>query len=214
MSNPGDALSHTKPAASLDAGHLPVDPLVLFTQWFAEALAADIVEPYAMTLATATPDGRPAARMVLLRGFDARGFCFYTNYESRKGQELASNPQVALLFWWGKLERQVRIEGRVEKLTPAESDAYFNSRPLGSRFGAIVSAQSQVIASRTTLEERLRALEADYGNQPPPRPPFWGGYRVAPAVIEFWKSGQHRLHDRQRYTRQPDERWIIERLSP
>ncbi|CAN5525195.1 pyridoxamine 5'-phosphate oxidase [soil metagenome] len=214
MHNPGDELSSTKPAGSLRTGHLPTDPLALFTHWFADALAADIIEPYAMTLATATPDGRPAARMVLLRGFDEQGFCFYTNYESRKGQELTMNPQAALLFWWGKLERQVRIEGHIEKLTPDESDAYFNSRPLGSRFGAIVSAQSQVIASRAILEERLHALEAEYANQPPPRPPFWGGYRVIPTMIEFWKSGQHRLHDRLRYTRQTDDRWIIERLSP
>ncbi len=214
MSNISDELPSANQPASRNMGPMTADPLAVFTRWFAEALAADIVEPYAMTLATATLDNRPAARMVLLRGFDANGFCFYTNYESRKGQELMTNPQVALLFWWGKLERQVRIEGHVEKLTPGESDAYFNSRPLGSRFSAIVSAQSQVIASRTILEEDLRALEAEYADQPPPRPLFWGGYRVEPAVIEFWQSGQHRLHDRLRYTRQQDGAWTTERLAP
>jgi pyridoxamine 5'-phosphate oxidase len=214
MSNTGGGLPSANKRAPLSASHIASDPFDVFTHWFTEALASDVVEPNAMTLATATLDGRPAVRMVLLRGFDAHGFCFYTNYESRKGQELTVNPQAALLFWWGKLERQVRIEGSVEKLTAQESDAYFNSRPLGSRFGAIVSAQSQVIASRIVLEERLQALEAKYAHQPPPRPSFWGGYRVIPSVIEFWQSGQYRLHDRLRYTRQAAGIWVIERLSP
>ena len=192
----------------------PATPFILFTTWFIEVLEADVIEPNAMTLATATPEGRPSARVVLLRGFDAHGFCFYTNYESRKGQELATNPYAALVFWWGKLQRQVRIEGAIQKLTAKESDTYFNSRPLGSRFSALVSAQSQVIPNRAFLEEKLRLLEAQYAHQPPPRPDHWGGYRLVPSMIEFWQSGQHRLHDRLRYTMQQNGSWVIERLSP
>lgn len=190
------------------------NPFDLFTNWFSEALASDVIEPQAMTLATATPEGRPSARVVLLRGYDVKGFCFYTNYMSRKGQELAANPYAAAVFWWGKLERQIRIEGEIQKLTPQESDDYFNSRPLGSRFGAMLSPQSQVIPTRAVLEEQLRALEAQYGQTDPPRPPHWGGYRLMPHVIEFWQSGRHRLHDRLRYTQQADGSWVIERLSP
>lgn len=192
----------------------PADPLALFGEWLGGALQAGIREPNAMTLATATPGGLPSARVVLLKGFDARGFTFFTNYASRKGQELAANPHAALCFWWGPLERQIRIEGAVEQLRPEESDAYYASRPLGSRLGAHVSAQSSVIASRAVLEERLAALEAQYADQPPPRPDYWGGYLVVPAVIEFWQGGPHRLHDRLRYTRQARDYWLLERLSP
>lgn len=194
---------------------LPAEPLALFTAWLAEAqISPAVYEHNAMTLATATPDGRPAARIVLLRGYDARGFCFYTNYESRKGEEIAANPQVALLFWWGALGRQIRIEGQIARLRDAESDAYYNSRPLGSRLGAWVSPQSQVIPSRQQLEADLQRLEATYPEQGPPRPPFWGGYRVIPASFEFWQSGVNRLHDRLRYTQQADGRWLLERLAP
>src|SRR4051812_31517986 len=167
-----------------------------------------------MTLATVGAQGRPSARVVLLRKLDERGFCFFTNYESRKGQELAANPWAALLFWWGRLERQVRIEGEVERLSEAESDAYYHSRPLGSQLGAWASPQSQVIANRDFLEERLAGLESEYADHAPPRPPFWGGYRLVPTVFEFWQGGPHRLHDRLRYQLQTDGSWQIERLAP
>jgi pyridoxamine 5'-phosphate oxidase len=193
----------------------PAEPLALFGAWLAEARASNDVYEYAgMTLSTATPDGRPSARVVLLRGYDQRGFCFYTNYESRKGLEIAANPWVALLFWWGALGRQIRIEGQIEKLTAAESDAYYHSRPLGSRLGAWVSPQSQVIANRNLLEIGLQQLEAEYADHAPDRPPFWGGYRVVPVSIEFWQSGAHRLHDRLRYSKQAEDAWLLERLAP
>jgi pyridoxamine 5'-phosphate oxidase len=190
------------------------NPLVTFATWFKDARDAELYEPNGMTLATVGANGHPSARVVLLRKIDERGFCFFTNYESRKGQELAQNPWAALVFWWGRLERQVRIEGQVEQLTEAESDAYYRSRPKGSRLGAWVSAQSQVIAGRQVLEEKLAALEAEYADREPERPPFWGGYRVVPTLFEFWQGGPHRLHDRLRYLRQEDGGWRIERLSP
>ena len=192
----------------------PGDPLTLFGAWLESALQSGIREPNAMTLATATPGGLPAARVVLLKGFDARGFTFFTNYASRKGLELAANPHAALCFWWGPLERQVRVEGAVERLPPEESDAYYASRPLGSRLGAHVSAQSSVIAGRAVLEARLAELEAQYAGAAPPRPDSWGGYLVVPAAIEFWQGGPNRLHDRLRYTRQTGGGWLLERLAP
>lgn len=190
------------------------DPLEAFAAWLQEALDANVYQANAMTLATVSTDGRPSARVVLLRAFDAHGFCFYTNYESRKASDLAQNPRAALVFWWGPLERQVRVEGCVERLTAAESDAYYESRPRGSRLGAWASPQSQPIADRIVLEERLAALDAEYAAADPPRPPFWGGYRVRPQCMEFWQSGPHRLHDRFCYTRQADGAWSIERLAP
>lgn len=191
------------------------NPYVLFTDWFrAASNCTDIHEANAMTLATATPDGRPAARMVLLKSFDEQGFVFYTNYESRKGREVAANPRVALLFWWAPLERQVRIEGRIEKVPAAESDEYFYTRPLGSRLGALVSEQSRVIPNREILDRRYAELQAEYSDSYPDRPPFWGGYRIVPDAIEFWQGGANRLHDRLRYTRQADDSWLLERLSP
>jgi pyridoxamine 5'-phosphate oxidase len=193
------------------------NPFVTFATWYQAAYDAELYEPNGMTLATADAEGRPAARIVLLRMLDERGFCFFTNYESRKGQELATNPWAALLFWWGRLERQVRIEGQVERLSAAESDAYYHSRPKGSRLGAWVSAQSQVIASRAVLEENLAALEREYADREPERPPFWGGYRLVPTMFEFWQGGPNRLHDRLRYLRQQndgDGDWQIERLAP
>ena len=198
----------------LDEATAAADPLTMFEAWFAEAAESGLVEPNAMTLATATPDGKPSARVVLLKDFDAAGFSFFTNYASRKGEEIAANPFAALTFWWGPLERQIRIEGRVEKLDAATSDAYFASRPQGSRLGAWVSHQSAVIPDRTVLEQRLAELTAQYGDEAPPRPPFWGGYRVIPAVYEFWQGGLHRLHDRLRYTRRDDGTWELVRLSP
>ncbi|HEX3272233.1 MAG TPA: pyridoxamine 5'-phosphate oxidase [Ktedonobacterales bacterium] len=193
---------------------LALDPFMQFGAWFDEVAQADIREPNAMTLATATPDGRPSARMVLLKGVDARGFTFFTNYESRKGGELDANPRAALVFFWVQLERQVRVEGRVERVSDEESDAYFASRPEGSQVGAWASKQSAVLPDRGPLEARYEELRAQYEGHEVPRPPFWGGFRVVPETVEFWQGRVNRLHDRLRYRRQGDGSWVIERLSP
>jgi pyridoxamine 5'-phosphate oxidase len=199
----------------LSEAEAAAEPFAQFAAWFAEIQAVSRLEPTAMTLATATPEGRPSARMVLLKGWDAGSFVFYTNYDSRKGGELAANPWAALVFYWPELERQVRVEGSVAPLPPEESDAYFASRPLGSRLGAWASAQSRVLPDRAVLEARMAALEADYPEgRPVPRPPYWGGFRVTPTRIEFWQGRLNRLHDRLCYTRQPDGGWLRERLSP
>jgi pyridoxamine 5'-phosphate oxidase len=190
------------------------NPFAQFSEWFSQALKADILEPNAMTVATTTPQGKPSARIVLLKDFDARGFVFYTNYNSDKAQELAENPQAALVFWWAELQRQVRICGRVEKVSDSESDKYFYSRPLGSRLGAWASNQSEVIESREVLEQQLEELKEQYQDREIPRPPHWGGIRVIPAEIEFWQGRSSRLHDRLVYTRMEDDSWKIERLSP
>jgi pyridoxamine 5'-phosphate oxidase len=192
---------------------VPRQPLALFTQWLQAAADAHLPEPGAMTLATATADGAPSARMVLLRGFDERGLVFYTNYRSRKAAELDANPNAALVLFWASLHRQIRVEGTVEKVSAAESDTYFHSRPRSSRLGAIASPQSAVIAGRHVLDDRLAELLRLYADGEVPRPPHWGGYRVVPAMFEFWQGRDSRLHDRLRYCR-ADGAWLIERLAP
>ena len=193
-----------------DAGR---DPFALFHHWFDQASAANLLEPNAFTLATATPTGIPSARTVLLKLFDERGFCFFTNYNSRKGDEMAANPHVAMMFLWHELERQVRIEGRAEKTTAQESDDYYRQRPLGSRLGAWSSPQSEVIAERSALEEQQKQLLARFANGEPPRPPHWGGYRIVPTVFEFWHGRPSRLHDRIRF-RLVNNAWVVDRLAP
>jgi pyridoxamine 5'-phosphate oxidase len=200
--------------ARLDESDVSHDPMVEFARWFAEAQEARVLEPNAMTLATADADGAPAARIVLLKGFDERGLVFFTDYRSRKGAELEANPRAALVFYWGELERQIRISGRVIRTSAEESETYFRSRPLGSRLGAWVSHQSRVIPSREVLEQDLRDVEARFGDGEVPLPEHWGGYRLEPATVEFWQGRPSRLHDRIRYRRQPSGRWLIERLSP
>jgi pyridoxamine 5'-phosphate oxidase len=191
-----------------------VDPIRKVQKWLDLARAAGVKEPTAMTLCTATANGQPSARIVLLKGIDHRGFVFYTNYLSRKGRELAKNPRAALVLYWPALDRQVRVAGRVSKLSAAESDEYFNSRPAGSRFSAAVSPQSSVIESRAALERKLAKLKAQYPDGAPPRPKHWGGYLVRPTEIEFWQQGENRLHHRLRYRRPRDGSWIVERLAP
>ncbi len=198
---------------SLTEGELDPDPIRQFHCWFEAATSSAIAEPNAMVLATAAADGRPSARIVLLRGYDERGFVFFTNYDSRKGRELAANPHAALVFHWHDLERQVRVEGPVAPVPGEESDAYFQSRPAGSRLGAWASRQSEVIADREVLEARVRVLEVQYADGQIPRPEHWGGYRVSPTVLEFWQGRPGRLHDRLRYTR-GESGWLIERLAP
>ena len=190
------------------------NPFVQFKEWFDQALNADILEPNAMMVATTTTQGKPSARMVLLKDFDERGFVFYTNYNSQKAQELAENPQAALVFWWAELQRQVRICGWVEKVSDEESDKYFYSRPFSSRLGAWASNQSEVIENREVLEQQLEDLQQDYYNKDVPRPPHWGGIRVIPAEIEFWQGRSSRLHDRLIYRKIEYGSWKIERLSP
>ena len=190
------------------------DPVNQFRSWFGEAIAAGVPEPTAMTLATASLEGRPSARIVLLKGLDERGFVFYTNYDSRKGADLAENPWAALVFFWVELHRQVRAEGAVELVSAAESDAYFRTRPRGSQLGAWASAQSHILADRAALEQRVRELAERFGDAEIPRPPFWGGYRLRPTVVEFWQGRPDRLHDRLRYRCAGSGGWILERLSP
>ena len=199
--------------ARLDEKDVSHDPIVEFARWFADAQAALVEEPNAMVLATATREGEPSARVVLLKGFDARGFVFFTDYRSRKGAELEDNPRAALVLHWSELERQVRITGGVERTSAADSEFYFRSRPLGSRLGAWVSHQSAVIPSRAVLEQGLGEIERRFAGRDVPLPPHWGGYRVTPETIEFWQGRESRLHDRIRYVRQGG-RWRIERLAP
>lgn len=200
--------------AGLNETEADANPFKQFQTWFDQALSSELPEPNAMTLATATPWGKPSARIVLLKGLDQEGFVFYTNYNSAKGQQLAENPWASLVFWWAELERQVRIEGSVEKVSTAESEAYFASRPFGSQLGAWASPQSQVISSRSELEEKVALLEKQYDNQTVPKPPQWGGYRLVPTELEFWQGRPNRLHDRLRYRKQDDGSWLRERLAP
>lgn len=196
----------------LSEAHALADPLAQFQRWFEAAQAAALPLANATTLATVSADGAPSARVVLLKGIDAGGFVFYTNYAGRKGRELAGEPRACLVFLWAELERQVRIEGRTEKVAAEDSDAYFASRPLGARLSAWASAQSEPVADRATLERALEGMKHKYG-QHPPRPPHWGGYRLMPAAIEFWQGRADRLHDRLLYTRS-GAHWKIERIAP
>ena len=200
--------------AGLSEKDLNSDPIAQFGVWFQQALDADLLEPNAMTLATATPDGKPTARIVLLKGVDERGFVFYTNYESQKGQQLIANPYAALVFLWDKLERQIRIEGKVIKLSREESTEYFHSRPKASQLGAIASDQSRVIPNREVLEQKLAELKTKYQDETVPIPDHWGGFRVIPNHIEFWQGRPSRLHDRLVYDLQSDRSWQIQRLAP
>ena len=209
------ALRQEYSAGKLHRRELDTDPIAQFEKWFATARGCDaILEPNAMTLATSGAGGAVSARIVLLKDFDAHGFQFFTNYESDKAADIAANPQVALLFHWPPFERQVSIRGTVEKVPREESAAYFNKRPLASRLGALASQQSHVLASREELEARYAELEKQHADGNVPLPAHWGGYLVRPAVIEFWQGRRSRLHDRFRYTLQPDKAWLIERLAP
>ena len=200
--------------SSLSETDVLADPIAMFQKWFAEAVKAQVMEPNAMDLSTVTPDGKPSSRIVLIKQFDERGFTWYTNYHSDKGQQLEHNPNAALLFFWRELERQVRIEGTVVKTTAAESDEYFNVRPLQSRLSAIASQQSAPIDSRATLESHYEAVAAALGDAQPPRPAHWGGYRLQPERIEFWQGRRSRFHDRIVFTRGADGQWSMQRLQP
>jgi len=205
----------TDQPSALTKANVDSNPFRQFEQWSQDARAAGVSEQdtISMTLATATRFGAPCARIVLLKSFDERGFVFYTNYNSRKGNELEANAQACLLFYWPQLWRQVRIEGTVERVSAAESDEYFHSRPLGSRIGAWASEQSSAIDSRAALDQRFQEFSSKFGDNVP-RPAHWGGYRVKPNVIEFWQGQENRLHDRLRFTSQDDGKWSIERLAP
>jgi pyridoxamine 5'-phosphate oxidase len=195
-------------------GDLDKSPFAQFGRWFEDAKQTGMPLPESMTVATCGADGVVSARICLLKGFDDRGFTFFTNYNSRKGEQLSGNPRISLVFWWAPLDRQVRIEGVAVKTEAGESDAYFATRPRGSQLGAWTSHQSEVIPGRGDLDQRFRELEANYRDRPVPRPPHWGGYRVIPIEIEFWQGRQDRLHDRFVYRLREPKDWVIERLSP
>jgi pyridoxamine 5'-phosphate oxidase len=205
-------MSQSYERGPLDEREMLADPIAQFQVWMADAVSAGLLRPDAMTLATAGRDGRPSARMVLLRGCDERGFVFFTNYRSRKAKELTDNPAAALVFYWAELERQVRVEGAITRTSAEESDAYFATRPLESRYSAVISPQSEVVESRDFLVRKVDELRAKVQGGPVPRPEFWGGFRLNPQVIEFWQGQPGRLHDRIRYRR--GRPWTIERLGP
>lgn len=214
MNTFGNEASPDTEDSNLIESRVHSDAIEQFKIWFEEAKTHNVYDPTAMTLATASPEGAPSARMVLLKSVDETGFTFFTNFASRKAEELDANPKASLLFWWGGLERQVRIEGDVKYINSEKSDNYYHSRPLGSRLGAWASPQSKVVANRQELEDAYKKIEAECEDGDIPRPPFWGGYCVVARVIEFWQGRANRLHDRLRYTRQEDGSWKIERLAP
>lgn len=214
MSNSEETLNKQFGLYELKEEDVSPDPIKQFGLWYDEALNADLIHPNAFTLATSTVEGKASVRVLLLKGFDENGFVFYTNSQSKKGDELENNPFAALCFWWGKLERQVRIEGAIEKVSDCEADEYFSSRPRGSQIGAWASEQSTVIANREVLDTRYEEFDSKYENQSIPRPPYWNGYRLLPNLIEFWQGRDNRLHDRLRYTLQKEGNWIIDRLAP
>lgn len=198
----------------LNESTIEKNPIKLFEEWFNEAVRQNILEPNAMTLATADSEGKPSARIVLLKDFDEKGFTFFTNYDSRKGKHIAENNFAALVFWWDKIARQIRIEGMVKKISEDESDEYFNSRPRGSQLGAFVSKQSEIIPDYASLEKEFDRVSKKYKDQKIPRPKNWGGYRVNPTMFEFWQGRENRLHDRLLFTKSNTDKWILERLSP
>ena len=199
--------------ASLSEDQVDADPIKQFSVWFQEALNAKVAEPNAMSLSTVSEQGRPSSRIVLIKELDERGITWFTHYTSKKGNELAKNPLAALLFFWPELERQVRIEGRVEKVAEVENDAYFHSRPVASQHGALASEQSKAIANRAMLEERIEKVSAQYGQQVP-RPLHWGGYRLVPDYVEFWQGRSSRVHDRIAYAKNDQGLWVRQRLQP
>lgn len=209
-----DGLRREYTSVGLSEDNLDADPFKQFEKWFQRAVDAKIDLPDAMTLATATKDAMPSARIALLRGFDERGFVFYTDYKSQKGRELCENPNAALVFYWRELDRQVRITGEVSMVSRKESESYFQSRPVGSRLAALASKQSEVLPNRQVLEDSFNGLTETYQEKEIPLPQYWGGFRVSPDWVEFWQGRPNRLHDRLRYTRQPNGDWQIDRLSP